>query len=117
MKSKRKVLYGISALLLSGTMVFSAMMPALSAQENSVPADSGAVKGLVSDVTGTVKSDLTQYYDRSVTEALPESIPADREISVILCLDTDTVLDVYHSLDTDLTLGEFAASGEGRNRL
>ncbi len=115
MKSKRKVLYGISALLLSGTMVFSAMMPALSAQENSVPADSGAVKGLVSDVTGTVKSDLTQYYDRSVTEALPESIPADREISVILCLDTDTVLDVYHSLDTDLTLGEFAASGEGRN--
>ncbi len=114
MKSKRKLLFGISAMILSGTMVFSAVLPNLQPSGNTLSANGGSEKGEVTDVTGSVSADLTQYFDSSVVEKLPEAVTGDQEISVILSLDTDTVLDQYHAADTDLSMGEYAASRAGK---
>ena len=114
MKSKRKLFLGMSALILSGTMVVSAVLPSLQQPENTVVA-SGAEKGTVTDVTGKVDFDISKYFDSSVVEKLPETVIADQEISVIMSLDEETVLDKYNALeDPDMTVGEFAASREGK---
>ncbi len=114
MKSKRNLLLGMSALILSGTMVVSAVLPSLQQPENEVVA-SGAEKGTVTEFTGKVDFDISQYFDSSVVEKLPETVIADQEISVILSLDEKTVLDKYNALDDpDMTVGEFAASREGK---
>ncbi len=114
MKTTRKLLLGMSALLLSGTMVFSAMLPSFQPSENISSASSGTTKGDVTDITGTIKTDLTEFFDTSTVQALPEAVTGDREISVILSVDADTVLDGYNALDTKLTVGEYAATREGR---
>ena len=114
MKSKRKLLLGMSAMILSGTMVVSAVLPSLQQPENIAVAN-GAEEGTVTDMTGKIDFDISQYFDSSVVEKLPETVVADQEISVILSLDEQTVLDKYNALeDPDMTVGEFAVSREGR---
>ena len=62
MKSKKKLFLGMSALILSGTMVFSTMLPSLQPSEHTSVASSASEKGQVNDITGAVDFDLTQYF-------------------------------------------------------
>ncbi len=86
----------------------------LQKHEGSVaPVSGSAVTGTVTDVTGKVNSDLTQFLDTSVCQKLPETVTEDEQISVILSLDTDTVLDGYNA-GAEGTVADYAVSAEGK---
>ncbi len=113
MKIGRKLLLGIPAVILSGTMVVSALLPSMQPPQSLSVAENVAEVGEVHDITGTIDTDLSQFFDESLVQPLTKDVSADEEISVILTLDTDTVLDAYDKAATDSSVAEFALSREG----
>ena len=63
---------------------------------------------------GLIKTNQEDFYDENVVYTLPETIAQNDEISVIVTMDTDSVIDVYREMDTKQTLSEFASSTEAR---
>ena len=59
-----------------------------------------------------ISVDYTKYLDTSVMQKLPDTIQADREISVIILLDNATVLDAYGAGNRTMSLKEFALESE-----
>ena len=56
--------------------------------------------------------DYSKYVDSSVMFELPDTIKHDDEISVIITLDDDSLLDAYEQTDKSLSFTEFALSSE-----
>ena len=55
-----------------------------------------------------------QFYDNTVVQRLPETVSGNQEISVIVTMDTDSVMDAYEKSDKTLTLSEYVSSKEGK---
>lgn len=70
--------------------------------------DDGSIIKKLENVLGNF--DLTKYFDSSTVYRLPDGIADDDEISVIISLDTATVLDAYEATDKTMSLGAFAQS-------
>ena len=113
-KSLRKILFGVSVSLLSGTMLFSAILPTWKIADAET-AVGGTSSEPVRNLTGTVDTNLEEYYDPNVRYRLPEKVSDDQEISVIVKMDTGTVLDAYKKDEMKYgSVGDFAASLAGR---
>ncbi len=54
-------------------------------------------------------SGLEQYFNSSVVQKLPSGISDDEEISVIISLQTDALLDLYNETDRNVAFSEFAS--------
>ena len=53
--------------------------------------------------------DYTQYLDSSVAFELPDNVKDSDEISVIVTLDTVSIMDAYEGTDKTMSLSEYAA--------
>ena len=53
--------------------------------------------------------DLKEYLDSSVTHKLPDTIRDDQQISVIITVASDSLLDVYEQTDGSVPFGQFVA--------
>ncbi len=117
-KTFRKLLLGISASALSCMMVLAGILPNFRDAENSAsrPDKETAENAEIVNVTGKAGVDLRDFLNESVTQKLPESVSSDREISVMLALGEQTLLDGYNALgDTSMTLADYSVSREGRS--
>ncbi len=56
--------------------------------------------------------DYTQYLDSSVVYQLPEGVGDDEEISVIVTVDTTTIMDAYEGTDKTMNFTEYALESE-----
>lgn len=56
--------------------------------------------------------DITQFFDNSVMFQLPEGIDDDEEISVIISLDTITIMDAYDGTDKAMSFKDYALYSE-----
>lgn len=63
--------------------------------------------GLINKLEG-FDNDITRYFDSSTVYRLPETIKDDDYISVIVTLDTPTVMEAYRSSAQTMSFGEFA---------
>ncbi len=59
-----------------------------------------------------IKHDYTQYLNNNVMFKLPDGIADDQEISVIVTVDSATVMDVYENSDKTMSIGEFAKTSD-----
>ena len=61
----------------------------------------------ITEVTASYKNDLSPYYDENVTYKLPENVNGDEIISVIVKLNTDSVLDAYEKSAKDVSVSDY----------
>lgn len=57
-------------------------------------------------------SGLEQYFDSAVVQKLPSGISDDEEISVIISLDTDALIDIYKETDGTVAFSEFVSESD-----
>ena len=55
-----------------------------------------------------------QFFDEDLVYKLPSTIASNQEISVIVSLNTETILDVYSVAKTDKTISEFINTKEAK---
>ncbi|MBQ2892666.1 MAG: leucine-rich repeat protein [Oscillospiraceae bacterium] len=62
----------------------------------------------IKEYTGDLKVNYRDYLDSSVMQKLPDTIKADDEISVIIALDEQNLLDAYEATDKAMSFSQFA---------
>ena len=62
--------------------------------------------------TGDLKVNYKDFLDSSVMQKLPSTINPDDEISVIIALNEDTLLDAYDATDKTVSFTEFALKSQ-----
>ena len=61
-----------------------------------------------------LNSDIEKYFDGSVVEKLPETVGEDEEISVIVSMKTEGVVDGYLASDQTESVSEYAYGAEAK---
>ena len=61
--------------------------------------------------------DITQLFDSSVMFRLPDGIADDQEISVIISLDTITIMDAYDGTDKTMSFKDYALYSEDADEI
>lgn len=67
-----------------------------------------------SRLNGAVKTNTEDYFDNKVVYKLPSSVSSSQEISVIVSMKADSVLDAYEASDNKRTVKEYVTTGEAR---
>ena len=79
-------------------------------------AGAGAGKdGTIDKVSAPVETDAEEFYDENVVYKLPDTVSDDQEISLIVDMGTQSVLDSYNENVSGMTLSEYASSADARN--
>ena len=108
MKKKRftKVSSRILMALLSFAMIFSF---AASTLGTTVAADSSVFKR-----NDSIYTDYKSYFDGSVVQKLPDTVGENETISVIVKLDTPSLLETYNETDKTMSFGEYVNTTEAQ---
>ena len=84
-------------------------------------ADGSTATGLVqsagdsiSKLNTAIETNREDYYDPNVIYQLPETVEENQEISVIVSMDTESVIDSYFNTQSTLSVGEYAVSHEAQ---
>ncbi len=69
---------------------------------------------------GNITTNIEDYFDSNVVQKLPDTVSSDQLISVILEIDSPSVLDAYEKSDKSMSIGMFSLTDEAKaikNRL
>ncbi len=69
----------------------------------------------VSKVNTEIKTNQEDFYDSNVVTKLPETVEANDEISVIVALNADSVMDAYEDANGTQTVSEYLTTTEAKN--
>ncbi|MBQ5926945.1 MAG: hypothetical protein IIX01_03370, partial [Clostridia bacterium] len=58
----------------------------------------------VTKTTANIKTNGNAYFDDSIVQKLPENVSNNQDISVIVTMNADSVMDAYEKADTEKTL-------------
>ena len=105
-KAFTKVSSRILMALLAVVMVFTF---AASSLGTTVSADGGVFKK-----NDSIYTDYKSYLDGSVVQALPSTVDKNETISVIVKLDTPTLMDAYNKTDKAMSFGEYVNTEEAQ---
>ncbi|MDD6994573.1 MAG: leucine-rich repeat protein [Candidatus Borkfalkiaceae bacterium] len=110
-KKKKKYAIRILALTMSAGAVCGFVFKTLGPEsgQNTVSASSAITR-----LNGSLERNTEDYFDEKVVYKLPESVSSSQEISVIVSMNTNSVLDAYERSDQKRSVKEFVASGEAR---
>ena len=108
MKAKRLAMASSRMLiaLLAVVMLFSF---AASSLGTAVAAEAGVYK-----LNNSIYTDYKSYLDGSVVQKLPSSVSKDETISVIVKLDTPTLMEAYNETDKAMSFAEFVTTKEAQ---
>ncbi len=103
LKRCKKALAGVMVpVILAGTVA----VPFIGASIANAESD----KGYINLLNG-LKNDYSQYLNSSVMFKLPDGVKDDDEISVIVTLDSATLMEAYDKTDKTMSFTEYALSG------
>ena len=68
----------------------------------------------VTKTTANINANPSAYFDKNVVQKLPENVSQNQDISVIITMDTGSVMDSYEKANTEKTLSEYVVSGEAK---
>ncbi len=71
----------------------------------------------IKEFTGDLNVNYKDFLDSSVMQKLPETIKDDEEISVIILLDEQNMLDAYEATDKTMSFTQFALESEEAARI
>ena len=79
-------------------------------------ADEGkALASMISQVSSNlIKTNQEKFYNTDVVRQLPETVADNEDISVIVAMNTTTVMDAYENSTTNKTLSDYVISNEGQ---
>ena len=100
-KTKVRSLRTAFAVLIAAVILFSAVfMPQAQA--------TGYQASYIDRVDGKVSVDFEEYLDNSVLFELPDTVSDDEEISVIITVDVENLMDAYEETDKTMSFTEYA---------
>ena len=106
MNRRRKLILIISTVLLLVSIITSTAVSALSV---AVDRDLGA-SPYINNLGNSLKVDSSKFYDGTVIHRLPDSVKDTDELSLIIEINENAILDAYRSTDTTMSLTEFYSS-------
>lgn len=68
----------------------------------------------VNRVNASIDSNLENYFDSSVVYRLPETVASNDDVSVIVAMDTRTVMDAYRNSDSNKKFSDYATGKEAK---
>ncbi|MBO5214803.1 MAG: leucine-rich repeat protein [Clostridia bacterium] len=80
----------------------------------NVSEQSYAQNAVIKKTDVKVKNDVTKYFDDSVVFKLPETASTSDRISVIVDMNTETVMDAYEASGSDMLIKDFVLTDEAR---
>ncbi len=110
---KRKNLARIAVLVVSVILLLSTALSLTSCTiANAADAvDTQTFEGLFRELSDVI-IDKTQYYSGTSIQKLPSTVKDSDEISVIVQLNTKTLLDAYNEKDREISFAEFILTDE-----
>ncbi len=69
-------------------------------------------RALINKVNASLQTNQEDFYDENVVYKLPETVSKNEEISVIVAMGTDTLMDAYEAANTQKPLNEYVKSKE-----
>ncbi|MBO4572924.1 MAG: leucine-rich repeat protein [Clostridia bacterium] len=96
----------IACLFLSASVSYS--------KTEAVSSVGSAITSLITDVTNYVDPHTKNFFDDKVVFRLPSSVSSDDEISVIVKMNVESVMDAYDKGDKSLTISEYADTDEAK---
>ena len=66
----------------------------------------------ISDTTGSVNLGTENFYDKSVMQKLPDTVKSTDDISIIVMMKSETLLDAYDSSKSNLSFTEYSLTGD-----
>ena len=109
-KTHNKVLLRVLVALLAATLLFG-IFAAPQAEASSYKAS------YIDLMENAPKLDLDKYLDSDVVSKLPSNVKDDQEISVIVTLDVEDLLDAYEKTDKSVSFGEFALQSDNAKNI
>ena len=109
-KTHNKVLLRVLVALLAATLLFG-IFAAPQAEASSYKAS------YIDLMENAPKLDLEKYLDSDVVSKLPSNVKDDQEISVIVTLDVEDLLDAYEKTDKSVSFGEFALQSDNAKNI
>ena len=108
---RQKIIRRISTLFLAAIMLTTTLF----SQTSAINRESGTAQeeSLISKVEEDLDFDLTPYLDSSKVLSLPEGVTESDEVSIIVALSTESVLESYDRRQSKMDIGAYAASGAG----
>ncbi len=73
-----------------------------------------AEASLISKTNANIKTNQENFYDDSVVQKLPETVSNNDEISVIVTMNVESVMDRYNASSAKMTVSEFANGSDGK---
>ncbi len=116
-QNAKKFLTVAVASALCCTLSLSALLPVFEERENVSAENKNGEISTVSPMTGKVDTHISDYFNTSVVQKLPDTVKKDEEISVIVRMNIDPIVDEFQAAGKTRaaqTVGEFAASGAGK---
>ncbi len=107
---KKKTLTRVSSRILMALLAVAMVFTfAASTLGTTVAADSSVFKK-----NDSIYTDYKSYLDGSVVQALPATVDKNETISVIVKLDTPTLMDAYNKTDKAMSFGEYVMTEEAQ---
>ena len=106
-----KILSLIMAACLFGAFTVNASGYNATAEDKLLP-QAGVSDNSLKNISNYVRTDAEKFFDDQVVYRLPEDVPADTEISVIVSMGGNTVMDVYERSAKDMEFSEFVTTEE-----
>jgi len=103
-KTHNKVLLRVLVALLAVTLLFG-IFAAPQAEAANYKAS------YIELMENDLKLNISDYFDSSVAYQLPESVKDDQEISVIITMSIDDLMDSYEKTDKSVSFKEYALQG------
>ena len=99
-----KSAFGIVAMLLVAATLVSSFVQSFGGTSETSP--------LIKLFDGTLNTNREEYYDNSSIYKLPTTVQDTDDLSIIVQGESQTLLEAYEAMDTDMTFGEFALTEE-----
>ena len=107
-RSTKRIICRIGILMVSLSILLGVLM---SGGSGSV----AAAKSVVSLFDGVIDTNRDSFFDSSVLYALPEGVKDTDDLSLIIQVNEDSILDVYEKKKPNMTVSEFAYSDSARD--
>ncbi|MDE6274894.1 MAG: leucine-rich repeat protein, partial [Clostridiales bacterium] len=117
-RNARKFLTAAVASALCCTLSLSVVLPAFNQKEDAFAAGTDKKEiPTVARINGKVDNHLSDYFDSNVVQKLPDNIKRDDEISVIVEMNMNTLIDEFEAAGktkSAQSVGDYAATGAGK---
>ena len=105
MVKKKKLLISVLSLVLTVCCISSFVFGG----GKSASADNG-ILAAITKITTPIESNIANYFDENVVTTLPSSIKDEQDISVIVAMKTNNVVEAYNDSDKTLEIEDFVSS-------